>query len=439
MTFSDLHLKPSLLKALEKKAYTDPTPIQIELIPAIFKGGDILAGAQTGTGKTAAFALPILQDLSGKHQEGQHYPKAIVLVPTRELAKQVHQSFVEYGAFLPLRSEVLYGGGNFKAQENRLKKGADIIVTTTGRLLEHIGKHHLDLSAVKFLVMDEADTILDMGFLKEVSQILQYLPEKRQNILISATLSTPLKNLSRQILHKPKRIEVDSMGTAASLVKQIVYPVETEKKAELLSYLIGSRNYTMVMVFVRKKAEADMVAEELKLSGLKTAVIHGDKSSGERSRALNDFKEGKVRVLVATDIAARGLDIPDMEVVFSYDIPHVTQDYIHRIGRTGRAGKSGLAITLISPGEMVALREVERMLGRPLPQEKLEGYTPKVMGIQKGARKSEKKKSIEGAFGNKKKKSTTFSKTKKRKTTKRDGFKVYDSDKSGKDKKKGRK
>ncbi|MDD3592408.1 MAG: DEAD/DEAH box helicase [Sulfurovum sp.] len=439
MSFSDLHLKPSLLKALEKKAYTDPTPIQRALIPAIFTGGDVLAGAQTGTGKTAAFALPILQDLSGKHQEGQHYPKAIVLVPTRELAKQVHQSFVEYGAFLPLRSEVLYGGGNFKAQENRLKKGADIIVTTTGRLLEHIGKHHLDLSAVKFLVMDEADTILDMGFLKEVSQILQYLPEKRQNILISATLSAPLKNLSGQILHKPKRIEVDSMGTAASSVKQIVYPVEAEKKAELLSYLIGSRNYTMALVFVRKKAEADMVAEELKLSGLKTEVIHGEKSSGERSRALNAFKEGKIRVLVATDIAARGLDIPALEVVFSYDIPHVTQDYIHRIGRTGRAGKAGLAITLISPGETVALRDVERMLGRPIPQERLEGYAPKVMSIQKGARKNEKKKSAEGAFGNKKKKSTTFSKTKKRKTTKRDGFKVYDANKEKSDKKRGKK
>jgi len=439
MSFSDLHLKPSLLKALEKKAYTDPTPIQRALIPAIFSGGDVLAGAQTGTGKTAAFALPILQDLSGKHQEGQHYPKAIVLVPTRELAKQVHQSFVEYGAFLPLRSEVLYGGGNLKAQENRLKRGTDIIVTTTGRLLEHIGKHHLDLSAVKFLVMDEADTMLDMGFLKEVSGILQHLPKKRQSILISATLSAPLKNLSRQILHKPKRIEVDSMGVVASLVEQIVYPVEAEKKTELLSYLIGSRNYTMVLVFVRKKAEADIVAEELKLSGLKTEVIHGEKSSGERSRALNAFKEGKIRVLVATDIAARGLDIPALEVVFSYDIPHVTQDYIHRIGRTGRAGKKGLAITLISPNQTVALRDVERMLGRPIPQERLEGYAPKVVSMQKGARKNEKKISAEGAFGNKKKKSTTFSKTKKRKTTKRDGFKVYDANRQKSDTKKGKK
>ncbi|MDM5270672.1 DEAD/DEAH box helicase [Sulfurovum sp. zt1-1] len=439
MSFSELHLKPSILKALEKKAYSDATPIQKELIPVIFSGHDVLAGAQTGTGKTAAFALPILQDLAGKFEEGKHYPKALILVPTRELAKQVHQSFVEYGEFLPLKSEVLYGGANFSAQTNRLKNGVDIIIATTGRLLEHIGKNHIDLKTIKFLVMDEADTILDMGFLNEVSQIFQHLPETRQNILISATLSAPLKKLSREVLHKPKRIEVDNMGTAASLVKQVVYPVEAEKKAELLSYLIGSRNYSMVMVFVRKRAEADMVAEELELSGLKTAVIHGEKSSGERSRALSDFKEGKIRVLVATDIAARGLDIPSLEVVFSYDIPHVTQDFIHRIGRTGRAGKAGLAITLISPSEMVALRDVERMLGRPLPKENLEGYAPKVLGTQKGARKSDKKKSTDGAFGSKKKKSTTFSKTKKRKTTKRDGFKVYDENKSTKDKKKGRK
>lgn len=434
MSFHALHLKKPLLEALANKGYSAPTQIQTALIPAIFSGQDVLAGAQTGTGKTAGFALPILQDLAGKQEEGTHYPKALILVPTRELAKQVHQSFVDYGAYLPLKSEVLYGGANINAQASRLKEGRDIIISTTGRLLEHIEKKNIDLSALKFLVMDEADTILDMGFVKEVSRILQYLPEKRQNILISATLSSPLKKLSREILHRPKRIEVDSMGTAASTVTQIVYPVESEKKAELLSYLIGSRNYAQVMVFVRKKAEADIVADELNLSGLKTSVIHGEKSSGERSRALNDFKEGNIRVLVATDIAARGLDIPTLEVVFSYDIPHVTQDYIHRIGRTGRAGKPGLAITLISPSEMVALRDVERMLGRQIPQEKLEGYAPKVTSEQKGARKSSKQKNTAGAFGNKKKKSSTFSKTKKRKTTKRDGFKVYDANKQNKEK-----
>ena len=429
----NLHLKTPLIKAVEEKGYKEATPIQRELVPAIFSGRDILAGAQTGTGKTAGFALPILQDIAGKSEEGVHYPRALVLVPTRELAKQVHQSFVDYGKYLSLRSVVLYGGANINAQANRLKAGADIIVSTTGRLLEHIEQKNVDLSAIKFLVMDEADTILDMGFVKEVGRILGHLPQKRQNILISATLSGALKKLSREILDKPKRIEVDSMGTAASTVKQVVYPVVAEKKAELLSYLIGSRNYHQVMVFVRKREAADIVADELNLSGLKTSVIHGEKSSGERSRALSDFKEKKIRVLVATDIAARGLDIPGIEVVFSYDIPHVTQDYIHRIGRTGRAGKEGLAITLISPSEMVALRDVERMLGRLIPQEKLEGYAPKGVVEQKGARGG-KSKSVEGAFGKKKKKSSTFSKSKKRKTTKRDGFKVFDANKSEKQK-----
>jgi ATP-dependent RNA helicase RhlE len=427
-----LHLKPPLLKAVEEKGYQESTPIQKELIPAIFSGHDILAGAQTGTGKTAGYALPILQDIAGKFEEGKHYPKALILVPTRELAKQVHQSFIDYGKYLPMKSVVLYGGANINAQASRLQNGADIIIATTGRLLEHIAKKNVDLKAVKFLVMDEADTILDMGFINEVSQIIQFLPERRQNILISATLSSALKKLARSILHKPKRIEIDSMGTAASTVEQVVYPVEAEKKAELLAFLIGSNNYQKVMVFVRKRGEADKVAEELNLSGLKTGVIHGEKSSGERSRALDAFKQGKIRVLVATDIAARGLDIPTLETVFSYDIPHVTQDYIHRVGRTGRAGRRGKAFTLISPSEMVALRDVERMLGRPIPKERLEGYAPKQEIQQKGARKSSKSKSTDGAFGNKKKKSSTFSKTKKRKTTKRDGFKVYDANKSKK-------
>lgn len=427
-----LHLKTPLLKVVEEKGYQESTPIQKELIPAIFSGYDVLAGAQTGTGKTAGYALPILQDIAGKFEEGKHYPKALILVPTRELAKQVHQSFIDYGKYLPLKSIVLYGGANINVQASKLQGGVDIIIATTGRLLEHIAKKNVDLKAVKFLVMDEADTILDMGFINEVSQIIQVLPEQRQNILISATLSSALKRLARSILHKPKHIEIDTMGTAASTVEQIVYPVEAEKKADLLAFLIGSNNYQQVMVFVRKRAEADLVAEELNLSGLKTGVIHGQKSSGERSKALNNFKEKKIRVLVATDIAARGLDIPSLETVFSYDIPHVTQDYIHRIGRTGRAGRRGKAFTLISPSEMIALREVERMLGRAIPQEKLEGYAPKVMDSQKGARKSSKSKSADGAFGNKKKKSSTFSKTKKRKTTKRDGFKVYDADKNKK-------
>jgi len=429
-SLATLGLSEALQNALKDKGYTSPTPIQEALIPLILDGKDIMAGAQTGTGKTAGFVLPILQRLSEDFVEGHHYPKAIILAPTRELVRQVGAFVEAYNKYLPLKSTVLYGGGNFKAQTNTLMRGVDIVIATSGRLLEHIYQKHLDLSSVKYLVLDEADTILDMGFVHEISKILQHLPEKKQSILVSATLSGAVKRLGESILNKPKLVEVDTMGTVASTVEQIMYPVEAEKKLELLSYLIGSRNYQQVLVFVRKKALGDTLGEYLNLYGLKTAIIHGDKSTGERNRALEGFKKHKIRVLVATDIAARGLDIPHLSIVINYDIPHVIGDYIHRIGRTGRAGKQGLAITLISPLEMVALKEVEKLISKSLPQVKLEGYAPKSISIQKGARKKTSiSKTSDGAFGKKKKKSTTFSSTKKRKTTKRDGFKVYDANK----------
>ena len=441
MSLATLGLSEEILKALKDKGYESATPIQKALIPVMFTRRDIMAGAQTGTGKTAGFTLPILQELSRNFVEGQHYPKAVIIVPTRELAKQVQASVEAYGKYLALKSIVLYGGANLTSQANRLKAGVDIIVATSGRLLEHINQKNVNLESVDYLVLDEADTILDMGFVHEVGKILQHLPKRRQNILISATLSGAVKRLAEQILTKPKLIEVDAMGTSASSVTQIVYPVEKEKKTELLSFLIGSRNYKHVLVFVRKKEAADEVGKELNLSGLETAVIHGGKSSGERSRALEGFKEGKIRVLVATDIAARGLDIPSLGVVMNYDIPHVTGDYIHRIGRTGRAGAEGLAITLISPLEMVALKDVEKLMGKAIPQERLEGYAPKVTVTQKGARKNPKEhKNTDGAFG-KKKQTKTAPKSKKRKTTKRDGFKTFDAAKpkpDKKDKKKGR-
>ncbi len=442
MSLATLGLSEEILKALQEKGYVSATPIQKALIPVMFTRRDIMAGAQTGTGKTAGFALPILQELSKNFVHGRHYPKAVILVPTRELARQVHASFESYGKYLPLKSMVLYGGSNLTSQANRLKRGVDIIVATSGRLLEHIYQKNINLESVDYLVLDEADTILDMGFVSEVSKILQYLPQRRQNVLISATLSGSVKRLAEQILTKPKLIEVDAMGTSADTVEQIVYPVEKEKKSELLSYLIGSRNYRQVLVFVRKKEIADDVGSYLNDSGLKTAVIHGGKSSGERTRALQGFKEEKIRVLVATDIAARGLDIPALEVVMNYDIPHVTGDYIHRIGRTGRAGAKGLAITLISPTEMVALKDVERLMGKALPQEKLEGYAPKIEVVQKGARKNKNEhKKTDGAFGKKRKSAGVVPKSKKRKTTKRDAFKAYDAAKpkpDKKDKKRGR-
>jgi ATP-dependent RNA helicase RhlE len=435
-SLATLGLDEKILKALKDKGYVSATPIQKELIPAMFSGRDIMAGAQTGTGKTAGFSLPVLQTLSKEFEKDKHYLKAIILVPTRELARQVHESVEVYGKYLPLKSTVLYGGANLTSQANRLKAGVDVVVATSGRLLEHLHQGNIDVDALKYLILDEADTILDMGFVHEVSKIISKLPKKRQNILISATLSGSVKKLANQILTRPLLIEVDSMGTSASRVEQIIYPVTKEKKTELLSYIIGSRNYQQVLVFARKKEVADEVNKELNLSGLKSAVIHGGKSSGERARALAGFKEGKFRVLVATDIAARGLDIPALRVVMNYDIPHVTGDYIHRIGRTGRAGAQGLAITLLSPTEMVALKDVERLMGKAIPKERLEGYAPLVEKEQRGARKNTTaKKQTEGAFGKKKRKTTTFSNTKKRKTTKRDAFKAYDEAKPKMEKK----
>ena len=430
MSLAHLGLSLEIIKALQDKGYESATPIQKALIPVMFSGKDIMAGAKTGTGKTAGFVLPILQELSRDFQEGKHHLKAVILVPTRELAQQVHTSVEAYGKYLPLKSVVLFGGSNMTSQANRLKSGVDIIVATSGRFLEHIGQKNISLDAVRYLVLDEADTILDMGFVHEVTNILSQLPLKRQNVLISATLTGGVKRLAERILHKPKLIEVDSMGTSASTVRQIVYPVIKELKNELLSYLIGSRNYSQVLVFVRKKEVADEVFKELNLSGLKTSVIHGGKSSGVRTRALADFKEGRVRVLVATDIAARGLDIPTLPVVMNYDIPHVTGDYIHRIGRTGRAGAKGLAITFVSPKEEVALKDVERLMGKAIEREEIEGYVPKVEKAQRGARKTvDKKRKTDGAFG---KKSTNISTKKKRKTTKRDGFKSFDIEKEKK-------
>jgi ATP-dependent RNA helicase RhlE len=436
MSLYTLGLSNPILKALEDKGYSEATPIQKALIPIMFERRDIMAGAQTGTGKTAGFALPILEELSKRFVENQHYPKAVILAPTRELVKQVHASIEAYSKYLPLKSVVLFGGANLTSQANRLKEGVDIIIATSGRLLEHIHQKNINLEGVDYLVLDEADTILDMGFVHEVSKVIEHLPKRRQNVLISATLSGSVKRLAQSILHKPKLIEVDSMGTSASNVEQIIYPVEAEKKAELLSFLIGSRNYKQVLVFVRKKERADEVAKELILSGLDTALIHGGKSAGERSRALEGFKNGKIRVLVATDIAARGLDIPHLKVVMNYDIPHVTGDYIHRIGRTGRAGAKGLALTLLSPLEMIALKDLERLMGKHIKQVKLEGYAPKTILKQKGARVNKNThKNTDGAFGKKKSKVKVVPKSKKRKVTKRDAFKAYDASKPKEEKK----
>lgn len=426
MSLDTLNISSEILTALKDKGYTQPSDIQKELIPAMFGGRDILAGAQTGTGKTAGFAVPILQMLA-KEYKGKHTLKALIVVPTRELAKQVHASFETYGENLPLKSIALYGGSNMTSQTRGLANGVDIVIGTSGRILEHIKQKNMSVEKVMHLVLDEADTILDMGFIHEVMEIFSCLPKERQNVFISATLSGAVKRLADKILHRIKLIEVDSMGTSAKNVTQVIHPVLKEQKYELLSYLIGSRNYKQVLVFVRKKFEADKVAQELNLSGLKTAVIHGDKSSGNRSRALNDFKEKKVRVLVATDIAARGLDIPELKIVINFDIPHVKGDYIHRIGRTGRAGSEGIAITLLSPEEENSLKDVEKVLKKRIKREEIEGYEFKAPSMKKTAKKSAKEhKKTDGAFGKRKNHSASSPTKKKRKVTKRDGFKQLD-------------
>ncbi len=420
MSFSSLGLSSRIARALQESGYSEPTPIQNELIPAILQGRDILASAQTGTGKTAAFVLPLLDTIAAKQIPDTHTLRALIVVPTRELARQIGKMVERYAQFLPLRSLTISGGSQVAAQVKQIEAGMDLLIGTPGRIVEHLNQKSLDLRSVEYFVLDEADTVLDMGFLAEVSQIIQSLKPKRQNIFISATISAPLKALSRELLHRPLTIEMAPFGTLSKLIAQRLYPVAKERKTELLSYLIGSRNYRHVLVFVRKKADADLIAEELNLSGLETAVLHGEKTPGARKRALSDFLENKIRVLVATDIVARGLDFKELDIVINYDIPHVTQDFIHRVGRTGRAGREGLAITLHSPDEAVALGLVERMLGSALKREVIPGYELAKEPTQKEIRfeKNEKQTKTMGAFGKKKQTQST----KKRKTTKRDGY-----------------
>ena len=434
MSFSSLGLSKEILEALKLKGYQKPTAIQKELIPAILSGRDILAGAETGTGKTAGFVLPLLHQIIQKQisrEQGsaerprEHSLRVLILAPTRELAMQISEQITQYGHFLPLKNMVVYGGSPVAAQAKRMARGIDILTGTPGRIWEHLERKNLDLRSVDYLVLDEADRILDMGFVSEVSRIVQSLRPDVQKILITATLTGSVKTLGQSILRKPLSIETASMKKKPLSLRQVLHPVEKEKKLELLSYLIGSRNYRRVMVFVRTKKEADSVAEALQDSGLETAVIHGDKTPGARRRALDAFREERVRVLVATDIAARGLDIKALDIVVNYDIPHVAEDFIHRIGRTGRAGREGLAITLSSPEESVALQSIERLLGGALTVEEIPGYAPPRLPEHQGARKkaATTKGKTAGAFGHKK----SVGIGKKRKTTKRDGYKASSS------------
>ncbi len=376
MSFESLGLQAEVLRAVADAGYDQPTPVQRLAIPPILAGRDMLAGAQTGTGKTAGFTLPLLQRLAAKRPAGGRPVRALVLTPTRELAAQVQDSVVTYGRHLSLKSLALFGGVSINPQITALRRGVDILVATPGRLLDHAQQGSVDLSRVEILVLDEADRMLDMGFIRDIRRVLKLLPAKRQNLLFSATFSAEIRGLADGLLENPERIDVAPRNTTAELIDQKVHPVDRARKRELLSWLIGGQDWRQVLVFTRTKHGANRLAEQLERDGLSAAAIHGNKSQGARTRALAEFKAGKVRVLVATDIAARGLDIDQLPHVVNYELPHVAEDYVHRIGRTGRAGREGQAISLVCVDELDLLRGIEKLLGRKLPSETLPGFEP---------------------------------------------------------------
>ncbi len=366
MSFDTLGLQTHLLRAVEALGHTTPTPIQEKAIPTVLTGKDILAGARTGTGKTAAFALPILQHLD-QEKGKNHLPRALVLTPTRELAAQVENDFKDYGRFLSLRTAVIFGGVNIAPQIKQFQKGVDILVATPGRLLDHLGRKTLDLSRVKFLVLDEADRMLDMGFIHDIRKVIKCLPARRQNMLFSATYTKEIRQLADGLLKNPVQIEVSPGNAAARGIDQEVYQVSQTGKRTLLSGLIRDGNWHQTLVFTRTKHRANRLTKQLLSDGITAAAIHGNKSQANRTRALADFKSGAVQTLVATDIAARGLDIKHLPHVVNFDLPHVPEDYIHRIGRTGRAGEQGTALSLVSSDEQDLLVKIQRLLKKQLP------------------------------------------------------------------------
>ena len=375
MSFNKLGLSPALLKAIQDKGYTKPSEIQKEAIPEILKGNDILAGAQTGTGKTAAFALPILHTLQNAESKRRRV-RVLVLVPTRELASQVGESFRDYGSNLRFRTSILYGGVSINTQIDKIKKGVDIVVATPGRLLDHLNQKTLNLFELETFVLDEADRMLDMGFIRDIKKILKYLPEEKQNLLFSATFPNEIKSLADSLLNSPKRIQVKSNNSTADKVEQVVYPVDKSRKRELLAHCIKEENWFQVLVFSRTKHGANKLAQQLNKEGIDADALHGNKSQAQRTRALKDFKDSKTQVLVATDIAARGIDISLLPHVVNFDLPYVPEDYIHRIGRTARAGQEGKAISLVSADEHKLLFDIEKLLNSPIPRETIVGFEP---------------------------------------------------------------
>lgn len=378
MSFDSLGLSPTILRAVNEVGYQQPTPIQQQAIPAVLNNHDLMACAQTGTGKTAGFTLPILEKLSKKEWQGKgrRPVRALILTPTRELAAQIGENVREYSQYLNIRSLVVFGGVSINPQMMKLRGGVDILVATPGRLLDLEHQNAVDLSNVEILVLDEADRMLDMGFIHDIRRVIAKLPAKRQNLLFSATFSDDIKALASKLLTNPQSIEVAPRNTASELVEHKVHFVDKKRKRELLSFMIGDGQWQQVLVFTRTKHGANHLSEQLNKDGITAAAIHGNKSQGARTRALSDFKEGKIRVLVATDIAARGLDIEQLPYVVNYELPNVAEDYVHRIGRTGRAECNGEAISLVCVDEHGLLKDIEKLLKRDIPRIAIAGYEP---------------------------------------------------------------
>lgn len=402
MSFSTLGLSAPLLKAVKEQGYSEPTPIQKQAIPVILSRKDILAGAQTGTGKTAGFTLPLLELLSStKPAKSKQSIRALIVTPTRELAAQVGESVEIYGKYLPFKSAVIFGGVKINPQLAKLKRGVDIVIATPGRLLDHVSQKSIDLRDVEFLILDEADRMLDMGFINDIKKILAILPKQKQTLLFSATYSDEIKKLSDKLLNSPVLIEVARPNRASESVKQAVYPVDKERKRELLTHLINKGKWKQVLVFTRTKHGANRLTGQLEKDGITAVAIHGNKSQNSRTKALSDFKKGEVRVLVATDIAARGIDIDQLPHVVNYELPNVPEDYVHRIGRTGRAGSEGEAISLVCIDENEYLKNIEKLIKNEIPKVWLKDFKPdpsiKAQPINQGGQRGQKQSSRSGA------------------------------------------